>query len=70
MDPELVVVGATVGVGLVVVVVGVGLGMIAAGVAVGAVELPRVRVNCGAFAPDSRDARLIAVEPGVLTWKL
>jgi hypothetical protein len=29
-----------------------------------------VMINCGAFAPDSREARLIAVEPGVEIPKL
>ena len=39
-------------------------------VGVGLVPLPRLRINCGAFAPDSREARLIAVLLRSVTAKL
>ena len=45
--------------------------MVAAGwVAVGVEAVFTVTINCGAWTPDSREARLIAVVPGVDTPKL
>ncbi len=63
--------GALVGVlvGNTPVGVAVGGGRAAVGVAVATAPL-RLKTSCGALAPDSRAAKLMAVEPGVIIPKL